>query len=186
MKTAEAELERVSHIARQALGYYRENGVPVAVLLQDLIEDVISVYGGRLSAMGITVDCRFEDHPAITASKGELIQVLSNLIANSIDAMPQGGVLHIGVKRTDEPAGVEVTIRDHGIGIHKEHVNHVFEPFFTTKGSLGTGIGLWVVKQIVERHGGQITLTSNTEPEIAGTTIVIFLPLIASPDVISR
>jgi PAS domain S-box-containing protein len=181
MKTAETELERVSHIARQTLGYYRENGAQVAVLLQELIEDVISVYQGKLSAAGLTVDCRFEDHPPITASKGELIQVLSNIIANSIDAMPRGGVLHIGVKRTDVPAGVEVTIRDHGTGIPKEHLDRVFEAFFTTKGNLGTGIGLWVAKQLIERHGGQITLTSSTEPETTGTTIRIFLPLTAPP-----
>jgi PAS domain S-box-containing protein len=186
MKTAEAELERVSHIARQTLGYYRENGVPVAVLLEELIEEVVSVYQGKLSASGITVDCRFDDHPPIIASKGELIQVLSNLIANSIDAMPEGGLLHLGVKRSHQPAGVEVTIRDHGTGISQEHLERVFEPFFTTKGNLGTGIGLWVAKQIVERHGGQIKLSSSTEPETAGTAIVIFLPLTAPPDVASR
>jgi PAS domain S-box-containing protein len=176
--TAESELDRVSHIARQTLGYYRENGVPVTVLLQELIEDVISVYRGKLSAARITIDCRFEDHPPLLASKGELVQVLSNVIANSIDAMPGGGVLHIGVNKTSAPpAGVEVTIRDHGIGIPKEHLARVFEPFFTTKGNLGTGIGLWVVKQIIERHGGQIKLTSTTEPQASGTTISIFLPL---------
>jgi PAS domain S-box-containing protein len=181
MKTAETELERVSHIARQTLGYYRENGTQAPVLLQELVENVISVYQGKLNAAGITVDCRFEDHPPITASKGELIQVLSNLVANSIDAMPRGGVLHIGVKKTDEPAEVEVTIRDHGTGISKEHLDRVFEAFFTTKGNLGTGIGLWVVKQLVERHGGRIILTSSTEPETTGTTIRIFLPLTLRP-----
>jgi PAS domain S-box-containing protein len=181
MKTAETELERVSHIARQTLGYYRENGTQVPVLLQELVEDVISVYQGKLNAAGITVDCRFEDHPPITASKGELVQVFSNLVANSIDAMPRGGVLHIGVKKIDEPAEVEVTIRDHGTGISTEHLDRVFEAFFTTKGNLGTGIGLWVVKQLVERHGGRITLSSSTEPETTGTTIRIFLPLTPRP-----
>jgi signal transduction histidine kinase len=179
MRTAEAELGRVSHIARQTLGYYRESGDPVAVLLPELIEEVISVYQGKFNAVGITVECRFEAHPPITASKGELIQVLSNLIANSIDAMPKGGVLQIEVKRAVEPSGVEITIRDHGIGIAKEHLGRIFEPFFTTKGNLGTGIGLWVVKQIVERHGGRITLTSNTDSDSSGTTILVFLPLTA-------
>jgi PAS domain S-box-containing protein len=183
MKTAEAELGRVSHIARQTLGYYRESGDPVTVLLPELIEEVISVYQGKLSAVGITVDCRFEAHSPITASKGELIQVLSNLIANSIDAMPRGGVLQIEVKRAVEPAGVDITIRDHGTGISQENLNRVFEPFFTTKGNLGTGIGLWVVKQIIERHGGRITLTSNTDSDSSGTTILIFLPLTAPREI---
>jgi signal transduction histidine kinase len=140
-----------------------------------LLEDVLSVYQGKFDAAGIAVDCQFEDHPPITASKGELIQVFSNIIANSIDAMPKGGVLRIGVKA--KPAGVMVEIRDHGTGIEKEHLERVFEPFFSTKRNLGTGIGLWVVKQLVEKHGGQITLTSNTEPGLNGTTISIFLPL---------
>jgi PAS domain S-box-containing protein len=175
MKTAESELERVAHIARQTLGYYRENGAQVPVLLQELLEEVLSVYQGKFDAAGIAVDCQFEDHPPITASMGELIQVFSNIIANSIDAMPKGGVLRIGVKA--KPAGVMVEIRDHGTGIEKEHLERVFEPFFSTKRNLGTGIGLWVVKQLVEKHGGQITLTSNTEPGLNGTTISIFLPL---------
>ena len=186
MKTAEAELERVSHIARQTLGYYRDSGAPVTVLFHELIENVIAVYQGKLRAARITVDCRFEDHPPITASRGELIQVLSNLLANAIDAMPKGGLLQIRVRGSSEPAGVLVSIQDDGKGIPREHLDRVFEPFFTTKGSLGTGIGLWVVKQIIERDGGRITLTSSTEPKTNGTTVLIFLPLIAIPDTAAR
>jgi len=186
MKTAEAELERVSHIARQTLGYYRDSGAPVTVLFHELIENVIAVYQGKLRAARITVDCRFEDHPPITASRGELIQVLSNLLANAIDAMPKGGLLQIRVRGSSEPAGVLVSIQDDGKGIPREHLDRVFEPFFTTKGSLGTGIGLWVVKQIIERDGGRITLTSSTESKTTGTTVLIFLPLIAIPDTAAR
>jgi PAS domain S-box-containing protein len=181
MKTAESELERVAHIARQTLGYYRENGTKVPILLQELVENVLFVYQGKLDATRIAVDCQFDNHPPITASKGELIQVLSNIIANSIDAMPNGGTLRIGVKTNREPAGVVIEIRDRGTGIRKEHLEHAFEPFFTTKGNLGTGIGLWVVKQLIEKHRGQITLTSSTEPGVSGTTVSIFLPLADPP-----
>lgn len=176
IKRAESEIERVSHIARQTLGYYRENGDPCPVRLQELIEDVITVYQGKLQAAGITVDCQFGDYPAITASKGELVQVISNIVANSIDAMPYGGVLRIRVEKSESPQGICIEIRDQGTGIQQEHLARVFEPFFTTKGNLGTGIGLWVVKQLVEKGGGQITLTSSTEPETRGTSISIFLP----------
>jgi PAS domain S-box-containing protein len=178
IKTAESELERVSHIARQTLGYYRENGTPTSVLLQDLMEDVIAVYQGKLTAAGIKVDCQFADHPAISASRGELIQVLSNIVANSIDAMSDGGILRIQIKRSDLAEGVRIEIRDQGKGIPQEHLARVFEPFFSTKGNLGTGIGLWVVKQLIDKHKGEIILTSSTEPGSTGTCISIFLPLI--------
>src|SRR5580692_12091219 len=95
--------------------------------------------------------------------------------------MPNGGTLRIGVKTNREPAGVVIEIRDRGTGIRKEHLEHAFEPFFTTKGNLGTGIGLWVVKQLIEKHRGQITLTSSTEPGVSGTTVSIFLPLADPP-----
>jgi PAS domain S-box-containing protein len=177
IKTAEQELERVSHIARQTLGYYRENGTPSPILLHDLVQDVLTVYQGKITAAGIKVDCRFADHTPITASKGELVQVLSNIIANSIDAMPRGGVLHIQIEGSGSPEGVRIEIKDQGTGIRQEQLTRVFEPFFTTKGQLGTGIGLWVVKQLVEKHGGEISLSSRTEPEKSGTTVSIFLPL---------
>jgi PAS domain S-box-containing protein len=177
IQTAEQELERVSHIARQTLGYYRENGAHSPILLQDLVQDVLTVYQGKITAAGITVDCEFADHPAITASKGELVQVLSNIVANSIDAMSHGGVLRIQIERADSPEGVRIEIKDQGIGVRQEDIARVFDPFFTTKGQLGTGIGLWVVKQLVEKHGGEITLSSRTEPERSGTTVFIFLPL---------
>ena len=178
LKTAESELERVSHIARQSLGYYREDGAPVEIALPELIEGVLAVYQGKLTAAGITVECHLEKHPPIVANKGELIQVFSNIVANAIDAMPKAGILHIGVRHTLEPEGVEIVIRDQGTGIEKENLERVFEPFFTTKGNFGTGIGLWVVKQLIEKQGGRITLTSSTESETSGTAITILLPLI--------
>lgn len=176
IKTAEQELERVSHIARQTLGYYRENGNPCPVLLQDLVQDVLTVYQGKLTAAQIIVECNFSDHPPIAANKGELIQILSNIIANSIDAMSLGGLLRIQIDRSSAPEGVRIEIKDQGAGIQQEHLTRVFEPFFTTKGHLGTGIGLWVVKQLVEKHGGEITLSSRTEPGTSGTSVSIFFP----------
>jgi signal transduction histidine kinase len=72
--------------------------------------------------------------------------------------------------------GIQTVIRDSGTGIKQEHLERIFEPFFTTKGDLGTGIGLWVARQLVERRGGQISVASSTEKGSSGTTITIFLP----------
>jgi PAS domain S-box-containing protein len=174
---AEKELERVAHIARQTLGYYRDDGTPAAVVLQDLVENVLAVYEGKLTSADITTDCRFEDTPSLIASRGELLQVFSNVAANAIDAMPEGGLLRIRSKGCLNPDGVEVDFSDNGVGIQQEHLDKVFEPFFTTKGSLGTGIGLWIVKQLIEKRGGKVTITSSTQQTVRGTTVSIFLPL---------
>jgi len=176
--TAEGELERVSHIARQTLGYYRDTGSPSEIYCHELIENVLTVYRSKLLAAGISVECSFNDLGKISASRGEILQVFSNVITNAIDAMQKGGKLTISVRRTTTLArdGIQTMIRDDGIGISQEHLERIFEPFFTTKGNLGTGIGLWVTKQLVESRGGQISVTSSTEPGKSGTSITIFIP----------
>jgi PAS domain S-box-containing protein len=179
--TAEQELERVSHIARQTLGYYRDTGSATQVHLHDLIENVLTVYQGKLLSAGISVDTLFSDLQKIAVSRGEMLQVFSNIIANAIDAMPQGGTLNISIRKVMSSAsdGVQVVIRDSGTGIRNEDLERVFEPFFTTKGDHGTGIGLWVAKQLVERRNGQISIASSTQKGNSGTRITIFIPLAA-------
>jgi PAS domain S-box-containing protein len=176
--TAEGELERVSHIARQTLGYYRDTGSPAEVYLHDLIANVLTVYNSKLMSIGVSTDMRFNDLQKIIVSKGEMLQIFSNIIANAIDAMPQGGVLSISARNllSSSGDGIQAVIRDNGTGIRQEHLQQVFEPFFTTKGDLGTGIGLWVAKQLVETRGGQISVASSTEKGNSGTTITIFIP----------
>ncbi|MDE1154398.1 MAG: PAS domain S-box protein [Acidobacteriaceae bacterium] len=176
--TAEEELERVSHIARQTLGYYKDTGSPTSVHLHDLIQNVLTVYNSKILGSRIVVDTRFNDLQKIVVSRGEMLQVLSNVISNAIDAMRQGGTLQISARKGTGSSGdgIQTVIRDTGAGIKPEHMDKIFEPFFTTKGELGTGIGLWVAKQLIERRGGQISVTSSTEKEYGGTTITIFLP----------
>ncbi len=116
-------------------------------------------------------------------SKGELLQVLSNIVANAIEAMPKGGVLNISVRNMMRAAGdgIQIIVRDEGLGIKKDDLEKVFEPFFTTKGELGTGIGLWVAKQLIEKRAGQISIASSTEPGNSGSTVTIFIPFAMPP-----
>lgn len=176
--TAEQELERVSHIARQTLGYYRDTGAPTENFVHDLLENVLGVYQSKMLATGISVDSRFDDLQKVLVSKGEMLQVFSNVIANAIEAMRHGGSLNIATRNVMSIAndGIQVEIRDCGSGIAKENLARVFEPFFTTKGELGTGIGLWVAKRLVTRRGGQISVASSTSPGDSGTTVTIFIP----------
>ena len=176
--TAESELERVSHIARQTLGFYRDTGSPTEVYLHQLMENVLSVYSSRLLAAGVTIDRQFHDQRTVLVRKGEILQIFSNVITNAADAMRQGGVLNVSTREIVNSTGdgIQTIIRDTGVGIRQEHLAQIFEPFFTTKGDLGTGIGLWVTKQLVEGRGGEISVSSGTENGNSGTTVRIFIP----------
>ena len=106
------------------------------------------------------------------------MQVISNLISNSIYAMPAGGVLSLSVndaKRAGD--GVMLTIQDDGVGISADSLPKVFDAFFTTRSTVGTGIGLFVTKQLVEGHGGQIEIESTNDAEKHGTIVRVFLPI---------
>jgi len=185
--TAEGELERVAHIARQTLGYYKDTGAPTEVHIHDLLENVLAVYASKMIASGIKVDRRYADSQAIMVSKGEMLQVFSNVVANANDAMPEGGVLAISTREVSSAFGdgIEILIRDSGVGIEKDNLARIFEPFFTTKGNLGTGIGLWVTKQLLEQRGSQIRISSRVGPTNSGTTVTIFIPF-ARPEVRSE
>jgi PAS domain S-box-containing protein len=178
LEAAEKELERVSHIARQTLGFYRDTGTPVAVIVDELLKNVLAVYRSKLTSKNITVQHHFEAHRALTASRGELLQVFSNIIANAIDALEPGGSLQLETQEVMHAgtAGIQIAIRDEGCGIETEHLSRIFEPFFTTKEQHGTGIGLWVAKQLVDKRGGQIEITSRTEAADSGTEVCMFFP----------
>ena len=184
LDTAESELERVSHIARQTLGYYRDTGKPSEVHLKDLMENVLSVYRGKLLAHAIAVESKFSDLRKINVQTGEIIQIFSNVVCNAIDSMPHGGVLSIRTTRTVRMEGdaIQVVVSDSGSGIPREHLDKIFEPFFTTKGNLGTGIGLWVARQLVERHGGQISISSSTDRGNSGTIVTMTFPFRGAED----
>lgn len=176
--TAESELERLSHIARQTLGFYRDTGSPTELYLHELMENVLSVYGSKLLASEIVVDKQFHDQRTVFVRKGEILQIFSNIVTNAADAMRKGGVLTISTRQTVSSSGdgIQTIIRDNGQGIREEHLAQIFEPFFTTKGDLGTGIGLWVAKQLVDARGGEISVVSNTENGNSGTTLTVFIP----------
>jgi len=178
--TAEKEIERVSLIARQTLGFYREPTTPVPTAMHELVQDVLTVYQSRLRSRGIRVETKLGPMRPLMARKGEVVQIVSNLVANSIDAMPDGGYLRIEVKETsvEETEGIEIIVQDRGSGIRKENLERLFEPFFTTKKNVGTGLGLWIVKQFLDNHSGEIHVESSTDAEDHGTTFAIFLPFI--------
>lgn len=177
LSTAEIELTRVSHIAKQTLGYYREHASAVSTSLSQLAEHAITVYSPRCTAYDIQIERHLHSNAKLTIRRGEMMQVISNLIANAISAMPEGGKLTVSVSDTETPSpGVCLVIEDDGVGIPEENLDRVFDAFFTTR-TVGTGIGLFVARQFVEGHGGRITIESSTDPEKHRTKVSIFLPL---------
>lgn len=183
LNSAEVELGRVAHIAKQTLGYYREHASASRASLSDIALHAIVIYEPRCNAMGITIRRSLRSDRKVMLRRGEMMQVISNLIANSIYAMPEGGVLSVSVDdAADSPDGIVLTIQDNGSGIAPETLPKVFEAFFTTRTTVGTGIGLFVAKQFAEGHGGHITVESSTAAESHGTTIRVFLPIVTAYD----
>jgi len=178
LSTAEVELNRVAHIAKQTLGFYREHASAVSASLSQLAEHALTVYGPRCSAYNITIESHLDSSTKLTLRRGEMMQVISNLLSNAIAAMPEGGHLTVTVTDTSTPEpGVALVIEDNGVGVPQEYIGRVFDAFFTTRATVGTGIGLFVAKQFVEGHGGKITFESSTGPAHHGTTVSVFLPL---------
>ena len=176
--TAEIELTRVAHIAKQTLGYYREHASAVSLSVSQLAEHALMVYSPRCTAYNISVERHLDSDTKLILRRGEMMQVISNLIANAIAAMPEGGKLTVSAQDSETPSpGVCLIIEDNGVGIPEQNIDMVFEAFFTTRLTVGTGIGLFVARQFVEGHGGRITLESSVDPDTHGTRVTVFLPL---------
>jgi PAS domain S-box-containing protein len=168
------ELDRVVHMAKQTLGFYRENSVPGKVHLPGLVDELVGLFSRKLSYKRIALERTYRGGGEINGIAGELRQIVSNLLANSIDALEQQGTVHIRISDFRQKRyAVRLTIADNGFGIKPEHLNSIFEPFFTTKKDVGTGLGLWVTRQIVEKHGGSIHVRSQRGK---GAVFSVYLP----------
>ena len=177
LAAAEDELGRVSHIAKQTLGYYREHAAASLASVSDIAEHALTIYGPRCTAAGITIKKSIDPSTKIVARRGEMMQVISNLLANSIYAMPSGGTLTLSVCDAPTADGIVLTVEDDGVGIAPKDLPMVFDAFFTTRTTVGTGIGLFIAKQFVEGHGGRISIESSCDSNKHGTTVRVLLPL---------
>jgi PAS domain S-box-containing protein len=179
LEMADEELARVGQIAQQTLGFYRDTSRPLALDLAALISDVVAVFERRLSYKQVLCRPEFRGNLQIVGLQGELRQAVSNLLLNAIDAASNGGLIRIRARETrileTGLAGVSIAIYDSGSGISDFAKKKLFAPFFTTKQSVGTGLGLWVTKGIVEKHGGSIRFRSRAQPP-CGTIFRIVLP----------
>jgi signal transduction histidine kinase len=183
LKIADEELRRIAQITRSTLGLYRERDTtPGAVNLSEMIDNLLMFYQRQVQSLGVKVDKRYDSVGRVVGVSGELRQVIANLLANAIDALSVAGTkLKIHVYESADwqnlsKRGIRVVVADDGPGINAEIQVNLFRPFYTTKGQKGTGLGLWVSRGIVTKHGGTIRLRSRTGIR-HGTCFAVFLPL---------
>jgi PAS domain S-box-containing protein len=181
---AEQEVGRVAKLAQQTLGFVRDNSSPGSMDPAAIMDEILQLYSRKLASRQIHVTRRYRSTGPISGFSGELRQLLANLVMNAMDAMTDGGSLQVRVAAgRDWPsgrAGVRITVADTGSGIPRDRLRQIFEPFYTTKKDTGTGLGLWVSRGIVQKHGGSIRVRSRadgrTTARTTGTVFSIFLP----------
>jgi PAS domain S-box-containing protein len=184
---AEQEVGRVAQLAQQTLGFVRDANAPGWMNPAGIMDEILQLYSRKLEGRNIRVTRRYRGRCQISGYSGELRQLLANLLVNAVDAMADRGSLQVRVAQSRDwsngRAGVRITVADNGAGIPRDRLRQIFEPFYTTKKDTGTGLGLWISRGIVEKHGGSIRVRSRTGGDATGTAFSIFLP---APPEISR
>jgi len=176
IKKIDHHLERIRKVVHNMLGYARRmeprlESVDINETLNQTI-DLLENYA-RINNIDIQTDLS-SDLPIIASDRAQLQQVFLNLISNAVDAISKDGLVEIASRRTD--SYIVVTISDDGPGIPKDQQRKVFDPFFTTKKTeKGTGLGLWVSYNIIEKMGGTITLKSEKGE---GSTFAVQIPVV--------
>jgi PAS domain S-box-containing protein len=180
---AQYEVARVSEITQQTLRFYRQSTLPLLSSVSDLIDSVIALHHGRMNALNIDVKRDYRPGGELFCFTGEMRQLFANLIGNAVDAMPSGGSLGVKVRGSNswkDPSikGVRVFVTDTGYGMDASVLKHIFEAFFTTKEVTGTGLGLWVSAEIIEKHQGLVQVRSRTATngKPSGTIFMLFFP----------
>ena len=182
-KTAEQELARAVHVSRQTLSFARNSGTQEAVPVVELVNSIAMVYRQKLAAKRLTLGRRNRGDGLALAVKHDLGQVFSNLLSNAIDAERDGGCIEIRVSTTRMGRGIRLTVADRGCGISPRQLMRLYQPFFTTKADVGTGLGLWLTKKIVDNAGASMRVRSRLD---RGTVFSVCWPATASAELQER
>jgi two-component system CheB/CheR fusion protein len=181
LKRTEQELRRATEIARITLGFYKGGDSCSTVNFDRISSDLSFLYEPKLHEKGARFAARISQHATMCGNEGEVRQILSNLMSNALDAVLEDGRINLRISpsrdwRDGPRPGVRMTVFDNGKGFSSKELNRAFLPFFTTKHDTGTGLGLWVVKQLAEKYQGHIKIRSSQAPSKRGTAVSIFLP----------
>ena len=177
---AKDEVLRIAKIAHDTLGEYQVSTAAQFTDVPELLNDMCDLYRPRFDSQHVRVKTRYCTDGHLPAYAGQLRQMFSNLLLNAADAMPTGGTVCVKASAWREWSGqqrhgVRVTVADNGSGIAQSDLPRVFERFFTTKAA-GSGMGLSLVRDIVQKHDGVLRVRSSTTPGRSGTVFTVFLP----------
>ncbi len=178
LEAAQVELDRVAKITVQTLRFHRRSTRAGQTDPEEFAATVLPLFESRLRQSEVSIERRYRPAPKVLVHDGGIRQVVANLVGNATDALSGGGRLLLRTAPARHPRtgvpGVAITVADTGSGISPEALPHIFEPFFSTKGNTGTGLGLWVSLEIVERHEGTLRVRSRKG---TGTVFRLFVPL---------
>jgi signal transduction histidine kinase len=181
LKMADNELDRIAQITKNTLGFYRDSASPSEVNVSKVVEEVVALYTRKIQFKKIALQPDFGNDVRLVGYPGEMRQIFANLTSNAIEALPEAGCLKIRVspsraRNGSSREGVRITFLDNGSGIAPAQRQKIFEPFFTTKKDIGTGLGLWLTLELVEKHRGSLRVRSSVEPGKSWTAFSVFLP----------
>ncbi len=163
LERADQELARLGSIARRTLTFVRPKTSKGPSDVNEVVESVVAMFQPRCTARGGEIRVMQNGRLILPVPADDLRQILTNIVSNACDALPaKGGLIEVEVAHEANVAAI--SIRDNGSGISPENVGRVFDPFFTTKEDTGTGIGLWVTRDLVDKNGGRIHLTDELPP----------------------
>ena len=176
LRLAEQELVRISAITKQTLAWSREEATIAVISAESLMEDAVKLFQRKMLNKSVVLTRHMDPDVGVRVVAGEMRQVLSNLISNAIDAVRPGGTVDLRVEAIvrDGTRLASISVVDDGCGISPERLAVMFQPFQSSKGSLGSGLGLFISKELVERYGGDLVVESTVD---VGTTMRILLPL---------
>ena len=172
------EVLRVSEITKQTLSFYRDTTRIAVVDMAELLDGILRLHRPTLEKKSIRILTRYQSGACVSARPGELRQVFTNLVVNSIDAMPNGGDIRVSVTHTGHHSAACITVADNGPGIPAAIRTRIFDPFFSTKYAKGTGLGLWISQGIIRKYGGSIRLRTWNDPaRPTGSAFRVCLPI---------
>lgn len=172
IESAESELQRISGITKQTLRWSKESVQrPQSGSAGYLFKDVLQLFAGKIKNQEVKVLIEGGEEVRVYGALGQISQVLANLLANAVQAVPMGGQIWLSAREDGD--NTEIRVRDNGHGMDDEVQRHLFEPFYSTKGDLGNGLGLYISHEIIERHGGSLIVESQVG---TGTEIRVRLP----------
>lgn len=183
VKSAQFEVARVAEMTQQTLRFYRQSTLPVQANLGEIMDSVLTLFQGKAHSLQVDVLRDYGEDIDLYCLAGEMRQLFANLVGNALDAMSRGGRLHLAIRRStawkDSAAGIRVFVADNGCGMDRATRLRIFEPFFTTKDATGTGLGLWVSDEILQKHSGTMRVFSRPAgpgASASGTVFMIFFP----------